>query len=619
MRKSNLIKQLVVFFILFLHISSCEYEPKGQFESDIDLESFDLEILLESSLLTEDTITIWKEDVSIDYKFSSSNYEITEVEFFLNGEQIYLPGIDENVIRNFYSKEGELYISLDEIEEGYNKLTAKVTGVSGSGSIADCKNLEVDVEEFEWIIIAHKEERKPYSFSIENKQLKLIWRSYFWGHKNYIVEKYCGDILVDSFTSEDNTIIDASYVGERAIYKVYVVFHDGTKQELYRIDKDNELPELKMYGNKLNEQFIYWHPSNNYSALKEYVIGCYDTQGVIRFKGVVGVNDTIIKINEDKYGVINKVMMTLYPIDNDLSDSDLRDRFRKEMYMRMGSRINKDIYQENGIFPLHSNLFLLRDLSHMYIFSPSEETNVVLPFDYDRGCYPDEFIKLKISPDGKRFLFVSSQCSKYHLYNYVEGSDEYRHLVLDRDEDLIWCYDFEAIYNNLIMLESHEYGNVLFDLQEKEIVGEYNEINNGNITFSSDGNYVICRGVYDQLYKLENGKLNQLYQSPYRVIYKEFEFHKMFPGKVVCVEEDKVVLRNINNFSISNSYSISGEEVMSVDTEYNQLFTIKDGKSIIRNLLNGNRIKEFDFAYKDSKLYGNIFYDNTGLLYYINE
>ncbi|MCW3786081.1 hypothetical protein [Plebeiibacterium sediminum] len=629
MKKSNLIKLILLFAILLSHLSSCEYEPEGDNFEQIDLDAFNLKLLLESPLLSEKYISAWN-DVNIYYRFTSHKYAIDEVQFFLNDEEIFHPheeGWGDNITiyeryssnDSWYTCEDTLEIPMEFLEEGNNKLIAKVTGVSGSGSIADVRNRETSIEEYKWIIVAHKNHHKPYSFSVEDHKLHLEWSEYNHKFNHYIVEKYCGEILMDTFTSEENLIVDESYVGERAVYKVFVVLGDGTKNELFSIDKENELPELKLCGNNHNAQFIYWHPFTKYDALKEISIRCYDNKGNVNFKGIAGINDTIIKVTGDKYGAINKVTMTLFPKDNDLLDREIKEKFRRETYLKMGSRTTHEIFQYNGIVPLQSNLFLLRDSNQMLVYSPLDEEMVDISYASGAEYQPKEYIILKFSPEGDRFVLASGESNKYHLYIKDEQGYGYHHILKDRDEDLIRCYTFDAIYKDLIFLRTGEYGDVIYDMQQRKIVGNYNPYGRDDVFLSMDGNYIIYRGDYDRIGSIKNGVYKQLYKSPYRILFEKFEFHKMYPDYVVCVESGRVTIRNIKDFSVKNSYSISGEKVLSLDTEFNQLLTIEGERSIVRNIMTGEIMKEFDFAYKDSKLYGNTFYDNSGLFYYIYE
>ena len=87
----------------------------------------------------------WRDDITIYERYSSND--------------------------SWYTCEDTLEIPMEFLEEGNNKLIAKVTGVSGSGSVADVRNRETSIEEYKWIIVAHKNHHKPYSFSVKDHKI----------------------------------------------------------------------------------------------------------------------------------------------------------------------------------------------------------------------------------------------------------------------------------------------------------------------------------------------------------------------------------------------------------------------------------------------------------------
>jgi len=241
-------KIFLIFFTYFLLLLTCEYSPTGSNYQHKEIPEPILYIDLNSST---DTIAVWGQ-ATLAYNLDLLGRRFYEGEILLGNVRIH----SFNQPIGYHSFNTDDYISdtLSLIIKGYSS--------SGSNSLADLAGIEYLYFEREYTLIVDNRPPEPLSIvdiSTESGDLVITWGKFegngfvryniYKGQPQsggYINEQY----LSSSFNENQTSLIDTTYLGGPAYYRVDIIselgasegafiLHDEPKPQFYTSSDTN--------------------------------------------------------------------------------------------------------------------------------------------------------------------------------------------------------------------------------------------------------------------------------------------------------------------------------------------------------------------------------------------
>jgi hypothetical protein len=236
-------RKLILITIAFCFaLTSCEYSPTG---SNFQQKEIPEPILLVDLNASADTISVWGR-ATLTYNLDLLGRTFYEGEFLLEDEQIHT----FNQPSGSYSFSTNAYLqdTLSLVINGYSS--------TGSNSLADIAGIEFLFFEREYTLII--DNRPPESLSIvdissETGELVITWKKFEGnGFVRYNIEKgwpqpgghIDEDYLSGSFDINQTSIVDSTYLGGPAFYRVNIISELGSAEGVYQLH-DEPKPQFQ--------------------------------------------------------------------------------------------------------------------------------------------------------------------------------------------------------------------------------------------------------------------------------------------------------------------------------------------------------------------------------------
>jgi hypothetical protein len=159
-------KHILNALVVLLFLSSCEFEPHGKFERNLNQNTEAPEIYSEELDLSEEKDTLILLYPRVYFNFSSSNQNISYVNFFIN----------DSLVGTADSGNGSCDLNYSFSYDSYYKLRLEIFTHSGTGSIAD--SLKVEGYMFnskQWVIKVLNRNINTLTSTVQDGFLKLRW------------------------------------------------------------------------------------------------------------------------------------------------------------------------------------------------------------------------------------------------------------------------------------------------------------------------------------------------------------------------------------------------------------------------------------------------------------
>jgi hypothetical protein len=302
--------RLLVFVLIVIGLSSCEYKLDKENFRDIDKPSdihrFDLNLAGE-----KDTIEIFRE-TEFSCNFNLYGLNILKAEFSLQGKTW-----------NIYSEIAKFSINPQQFSPGYDTLTLVLYTNSGTGSMADIAETEGYKVVRKWLVLLDGRPAPIITLTqsiTPEGYLKISWpKCEQFNFQHYSLNSV---VFITGFsktiTNADSTFyIDSCYIGGEANYRVDSKVKDNPEQgygnTLYLNDP---YPTLKFAEAGIDSLRIYWDKSK-YKATYRLIRGDIDQYSPI----FESKSDTSFKILSPGLGYSANFTLTTLPFKPNSSNT----------------------------------------------------------------------------------------------------------------------------------------------------------------------------------------------------------------------------------------------------------------------------------------------------------
>lgn len=304
-------RRLLVFFIIGVIFTSCEYSPDDLYEVNIEpvTAAPDVTIILN---FNTDTVYVPSSTTTI-FEHQVEGCKLNWINIYIDGE-LYDSNDESNGTLEFYPDE-----NLSEYYPYQLKIEFLVS--SGSGSIADSLAMEGFLYTLEFIIIIVDEDEigsDITNFQCIDESLLVSWSEYRGtGFQKYILYQGRSDIpgpdtLAIIHDQNITSAFDQSFVGYKQTYFIETVTKHGTYRT-YHTTHEDEMPQVAAHFTD-NNFLITWNIgkySNNIAGFKLYESLEYYNNG-IEVAYIDGNVDTSFIYDNGKFGI--KTVFYLQPV-----------------------------------------------------------------------------------------------------------------------------------------------------------------------------------------------------------------------------------------------------------------------------------------------------------------
>lgn len=492
----------IIIFILVLN--SCEYQPTGIYEVNIDPIDKAPPINVDLNVLSDTLFLPNRGDVNLNYSTNDEN--IKHMSFLLeNGHK----SVD-------FGNKGSFTIGFDENNYQLNtpyKLTIQCFRSSGSGSLADQLDQEGFIYEVNYtVFFVDFEEMAPQitKISPEAGSMKIEWEKFKGvGFKAYHVfnsEFYKIDIISDpnkTFTYDD------SYIGYGGNYFVTT----SSEADSYRSNTVSPTVELPVaWATQLDNGTyeIKW----NKTKFENNVIGYKIYENINEFnylKEIAFIHDlTDTSLIYDNMPFAAKTRFFVQHIAKEPRTTE--EYWAENYHYFIGQTEDYLLGKKIPLLPYPFFYTPLGDncyYSSQWLYKFNTQLDQISDSIMDGGSY------LSVSPNGTEILTIQSETSSVDILNAANFSKI--STIQNKDFPGQKAPYACTISNSDVGVVIDDYGNYFFyDFAKKETLAEFSNLGQTMITdqkkISNDGKFFCAShytesGSYDaELYKLENGE-----------------------------------------------------------------------------------------------------------------
>lgn len=581
-------KRFILILVAFLTIlNSCEWEPTGVYDNEVDLNVNPPEISIVQLSFTDDTLFIYANS-QINFQFNSLGIQkIQKIDFHLNG--VLYKSINSNM--------GLFELKFDDLVNGTNTMKVSIYTNSGTGSIADILGAEgfVLTDEKEWIIKAVKEiYSHTVSFNNSNGYLNLIWPVCPFGDFDAFQLRLMNGEIVNTINP---SIVDSSYIGLSGNYSIYVVTKSGWKYHWAYNTKVADPPLFKIDNSEGIK--IYWTKSNYSNSIEKYILTSYVDNTQVILKETTNPSDTMYFLEDYVFGNFMSFELSIFPKNTYLSG----DLLRLHASISQVGEESPVYYDVNSFYTVNSSEFLFQEGNKIKRYSATEKEIVEERTFIPNSCtnYSSSVLgSLFLSPNGK-YLTTKLNCNSVIL---ISGSNFSSSNTIDLPNYSDGNFNIAPVSDNGIgILKNLSNNNLVFyDLINQTNMGElsieYFQFN--KCLISSNGQYftytvnnswptptsfvlsTFQNGIFSTICELNSSKINY------------FRFSPTNSDQLVLFSENSFSIKNCSDFSTVSEFQLFDNKVLDVDFFNNQVLTQNYNKLFIRDLYSGNILFEMN-------------------------
>ena len=578
-----------IYLLLFVAIllQSCQYEPTGTNYVDVDPNFKPAQLML---TIPENLDTIWINSAT-QYYF---NYKINGEIEKLTGVHVYFDTIT-NVFNsdlstgNFAVKE----IKTDSIE--YHTLDIVATSKSGTGSLADKLGAEGTIYHQHYVLAyinLSMYQKDSLKFEEIDGKLKISFKPYqLKDFSSYRIDKRITgttDIQIVSINQDASvtSLIDESYIGEQAEYRVFVEKINGSLIKLTSATKEAEMPIVSVKQLNRDDIEISWTKPKYIANCKKYVIDISpvkqtetisdnNTLSCIKKIPVGSQLDFVFSIwSEDYSGIVSPVK---YPIKFSVTTGEQSFGFS-----RINSGTDNYIYFNENIGGMGNDIINQFDLnvnqvvrsvradsksSQMFSVSPNGKYILFKDGDNIILTTPNDFT------NGKKIAISTFSIEPSNsIYNSLTISDNGIG-ALNSSTQRLYVYDF--INNKLIA----------------EITGSF------NVKISAQGNYLLTTvnnsaNNISTLYLIESDKIS-IIKNDFKIGFSKF--NPYIDNQLIFSNSNNstLIFYNCNNDTEDKTYNLNSRFMRAFDFE-SGLFMLKSDGNKCQIIDYNNSFTEID-------------------------
>ena len=621
MKKSRILL-LLLWGILF---HSCEYEPKGVYDRNLDQKIAAPKIETVNLDLTQDKDTVELIYNRVYFNFKSTDQEIRWVKFYIN----------DTLIGSVESANSYFDLDYTFLYEGTHRLRLEIFTKSGTGSIAE----SIGAEGFlfasrEWIIKVKNTSYYNVTSTDSAGFLRLRWPKPFENTIEFVI--YRGDQEIGRTTT--CSFIDKGYVGEGAEFSVkYMNYTYKGLIPLGWVRIPNEIRLKYSYGDNNNYK-IGWEKPRYYAAVDSIIIISGDhSYSPYDVQKTTDINSTGFEIPQSLFGLYRFYMMVLTPkysnpfythsYSPDLSfcspSINCMVGYPSPIYENFNRISSSQFIYHTSTYNHESTSY--QDSIFRYL---TTENRIIDRYRYNPPNYTwsgDHYWNPRTSPGGNHFIGVVG-FTKTAIVSPTNSFKDYKIVDISNMTSNITKIPVSDIGTGIVIGSGKIY---LYDFIHEKILGY---VNNDtwfdDYDISQDGQYFFLRVSHTiWLYSFINNTLtlertinsNSLPGIDY------FNFIANQPGKAVCwnkVTKAFAILR-CSDMEILKSFTVSEDEIWDIDYFANRILTFSPKLLVVRNLTDGTVQYKIPVSFSTEsfnkcRLSGNSIFHQRGARYFLN-
>lgn len=596
-----------ILFILAIILFSCEYEPEGVYEAEVEPVTEAPEITVNLNFVTDTVYVPVNGYTTLVY--STPDSKVRYAYFSLNNRQLVkIESTSGTFTFSFNSGQYQKGIPYD--------LTVELFRSSGSGSLADKVYAEGFIYSKSFVLIFEDESKMaPQVTRVfpENGSLRIEWERFkgFGFRKFHVFNStfYKIDIIDDP---DKNFLYDNSYVGYNGDYYIVTETDNNTFSSNHIYFEEGLPGATARHTENMNIE-INWGQSKFVNNIKGYrIFESYNRYNYFNELGwIEGGADTSYIFENGRFGVATRFYIQPVPVIREIplnSNDDLRYMASSTEDVLLGDKM--------PVFPFD---FFHNPPGNFCYYSNIDK---IFKFDCSKNAFSDsietQYIYMSVSPDGKTIL--SSHLDRLEIIDaetmkitdvipkneLPEADMPYQFLIGNNGKGVFSNYSANYYY--------YDYNNKVEEAKFR-IDGESNV--GDKMSISPDGKYFCIRhikGIYPnyltELYKLENGEAIQIWKD------NEVDFFDFEPssGQFVYLKDGKIVFVSPESLNIITELPVSGKYLYDIDWNNREYISLNDERDLftIYDLNSGiakTEIKTYNFGGYNSN-YENIFLSN---------
>jgi hypothetical protein len=551
----------VVLFIALLSYS-CEFQPSEKYIVTLSPPTEAPELEFRLNLMTDTIFFYWESPITLTMRIE--NFRLLAIKCFLDNAEVQ---------GNF--NDTMAFVTLNFSEPGIHSFKMKIVMSSGTNSIADRIGAEgYQYETQEWTLVASSL-NTDYNLSakvVEN-ELLLTWKDCAGNDfSSYRIEELStGNV----FNVQDTFLIDHTYIGQQAIYKLFVVDKFGNEYLWGNCHVNKGLPVLKL-SNINNKVALTW----NQSIFKDNIEGYQVFQGDWYYHwqniGTLSANDTMIMLEREdsSNNFAMRAAFYLYCIPKTYTKMDNISVFYsylQDAYIVLSGPKFLNHYAINCsgfYFTAYSSDYAK---SILYKYDVTQDRVDVVMYD----C-----IFNSISPNGVYLL--NPHDSILDLYD-LKNSE----IVNSVNIKVIAKNFYPAIYprisDNGICVFNSENVLYVFDIVDNRLISADSMSNNFGIKISPDGQYFSLHSSDSLIfYRINTNSIDRLTvfrNSSGSFYWDSYDFCPDRPGYFYIYQAPFIDIKSIADASIISHVNIGSDYFFNIDFCSGKILTAVDATS----------------------------------------
>jgi len=617
--------RLCISIFVMLSVASCDYEPRGIYERDLDPVSVPPEMtVVELDLpLDEDTVVLLYRHVW--FRFESPGNEISWIKYYS----------DNNEGETVRSANGYFILPFYGTYDTYHTLRIEIFVPSGTGSLADSLGMEGSLfTTMEWVIRILD---TPYSnLTAKEKDgfLRLRWPPAKDTLLEYTV--FYGPTEIGRTTECEYT--DMGYVGQGGKYSVY--YHDSNNGNILKSHGWVELPEENRIGyncDRDNNYCVTFDKPVYYAVIDTLVLVGYDNNYSRLVKDwTTDLEQGCFTIPDSLFGIKRRFWMVAVPkyfnpfYNQSYSSSSLFASPQIEFMIGFQAPAFDEFFPlSSSEFIYHGSLPGVNDYrDYLLRYSLVEDTVV----DYVAEPSPDPYVTgiyfrfPAVSADGSYYT-ARPRFSQSALVGSPFNLNDYKVVDISgvSNPSFISSMPVSNTGTGIILSTDKKY---LYDFRNEVTLGTINSTTllSGH-GISPDGEYFFLRVPHTiYLYSWRNGTvtLEQTLYTGSTPFYDYFDFFGDEPGMAAGWDSATRTFYKVrcSDMGIVNSFAVSEEKIMDIDYHSDMILSFSPYLLVVRSLNDGTLLfripVSFSYAWDGMfRLCGGSVFHEDGARYFL--
>lgn len=616
-------KQLCIAItaLLVITFTSCEFEPKGVYERNLDQHVTAPKIETVNLDLTQDKDTVELMYNRVYFNFKSTNQDIRWVKFYIN----------DTLIGGVESANSYFDLNYTFLYEGVHRLRLELFTKSGTGSIAE----SIGAEGFlfnsrEWIIKVNNTSYYNVTSTDSAGFLMLRWPKPLENTIEFVI--YRGNQEIGRTTACN--FIDKGYVGEGAEYSVK--YRNTTYKELIPLGWvriPNEIRLKYSYGAN-NNYMIKWEKPRYYAAVDSIIIISGDeSYSPFDLEKTTDINITGFEIPQSLFGQYRNYRMVLTP-----KYSNPFYNHSYSPYLSFCSpAINCMVGYPSPIYDkfnhISSSQFIYHTATYnqyqdsMFRYSTTEN-RIIDRYRYNPPNYSwsgDHYWNPRTSPGGNNFIAVVG-LTQTAIFSPTNSFKDYKIVDISNMTSNTTKIPVSDIGTGIVIGSGKIY---LYDFIHESILGYVNDVTwFEDYDISQNGQYFFLRVSHTiWLYSFINNTLTleRIINSTSLPGIDYFNFIANEPGKAICWNKETKAFTIIrcSDMEILKSFTVSEDEIWDIDYSVNRILTFSPKMLVVRSLTDGRiqykiPVSFTTMVFNKCYLSGNSIFHQRGARYFLN-